>query len=411
MYDFIIIGGGISGLYMATQLRKNNHIMLLEKNDYFGGRIYQHEETIDGKHLSFPAGAGRFNKNHQLLIRLLRKYKLIDFRKQKGFSSSIKFIDSKGEFSTQQSKKNGFTLLYKILDKSKKMNDEYLKQISFQELAKEVLHQKDVDYLLVSIGYSGQLKHMNAYDACNLFETGIRDDIPYFGGNFHLLVQEILKELKHHKTTLKKSCSVENVSFNNTKQCYEVFYQNKRSLSKKIVFAIPQPSLLRFSLLQPISNIIQHSITCKPLCRVYAYFKPEDVWFRDLKTKVVTNNALRYIIPMDAEKGLIMISYSDDQYTSFWEKRKHSQEKLKKAIVQYVNKTFDLDISPPEKVWVFHWDCGVGYWNPGINSSYVNSFMVHPLSNVYICGENYSLTQSWVEGALQSCEHCLSLIK
>ena len=156
MYDFIIIGGGISGLYMATQLRKNNHIMLLEQNDYFGGRIYQHEETIDGKHHSFPAGAGRFNKNHQLLIQLLRKYKLIDFRKQKGFSSSIKFIDSKGEFSTQQSKKNGFTLLYKILDKSKKMNDEYLKQISFQELAKEVLHQKDVDYLLVSIGYSGQ---------------------------------------------------------------------------------------------------------------------------------------------------------------------------------------------------------------------------------------------------------------
>ena len=52
MYDFIIIGGGISGLYMATQLRKNNHIMLLEQNDYFGGRIYQHEETIDGKSVS-----------------------------------------------------------------------------------------------------------------------------------------------------------------------------------------------------------------------------------------------------------------------------------------------------------------------------------------------------------------------
>lgn len=411
MYDYIIIGGGIAGLYMATQLRKSNHIMLLEQNDYFGGRIYQHEETIDGTHLSFPGGAGRFNKNHELLIQLLRNYKLIDFRSQKGFSSSIEFIDSKEQFSEHQSKKNGFTLLYKILEKSKKMKDDYLKQISFQELAKEVLHQEDVDYLLISIGYSGQLKYMNAYDAIKLFETGIRDDIPYFVGNFHLLVQEMVKELKQHKISLKKSCYVENVTFHNTKQCYEVVYQNKRSLSKKIVFAIPKPALLQFSLLRPISNIIQHSITCKSLCRVYAYFQPNDVWFHNLHTKVVTNNALRYIIPMDAEKGLIMISYSDDSYTSFWEKKKYSQEKLKKAIVQLVKKTFHLDIAPPHKVWVFHWECGVGYWNPGINSEYVNTFLIHPLSNIYICGENYSLTQSWVEGALQTCNQCLEKMK
>jgi hypothetical protein len=411
MYDFVIIGGGISGLYMATQLHKNHKIILFEKNDYFGGRIYQHEEIIDDKLLSFPCGAGRFNKNHVLLIQLLRKYKLIDFRKTKGFSSSIQFIDSHKEFSKHQSKKNGFTLLYKILDKSKKMDSEQLRQMSFCDLAHEILPSKDVEYLLVSIGYSGQLKYMNAYDACKLFETGIRDDMTYFGGNFHLLVQELVKELQHSRVILKKSCNIEHVVFDNNKQCYEVVYQNKRCLSKKIIFAIPKPSLLRFSILQPISNIIQHSISCKSLCRVYAYFTPENVWFRDLDKKVVTNNPLRYIIPMDADKGLIMISYSDDHYTSFWEKIKHSQEKLKKNIVQYVNKTFDLDISPPEKVWVFDWDCGVGYWNPGVHSENVNSFMVHPLSNVYICGENYSLTQSWVEGALQSCKQCLSLIK
>ena len=45
MYDFIIIGGGISGLYMHMKLlNKSNNIVLLEQYDNFGGRIYQYND-------------------------------------------------------------------------------------------------------------------------------------------------------------------------------------------------------------------------------------------------------------------------------------------------------------------------------------------------------------------------------
>lgn len=39
----IIVGGGIAGLYMAYKYHKvnpNEKIILLEKNNYIGGRVY-----------------------------------------------------------------------------------------------------------------------------------------------------------------------------------------------------------------------------------------------------------------------------------------------------------------------------------------------------------------------------------
>ena len=67
MYDYVIVGGGISGLYNYIKLHEKNSalkIKLLEKNDYFGGRIKQHEESFNGNDYSFPCGAARYNGNH-----------------------------------------------------------------------------------------------------------------------------------------------------------------------------------------------------------------------------------------------------------------------------------------------------------------------------------------------------------
>ena len=81
MYDYIIVGGGISGLYMYYRLMESGKkIILLEKLQVFGGRIYQNKEKIDNHLYSFPAGAARFNKNHHRVIQLLKEFHLLDFR-------------------------------------------------------------------------------------------------------------------------------------------------------------------------------------------------------------------------------------------------------------------------------------------------------------------------------------------
>lgn len=59
IYDFVIIGCGISGLYGGYELLKKNinNFLILEKNDYIGGRIKTFH--IDDTTVSMGAGVGR----------------------------------------------------------------------------------------------------------------------------------------------------------------------------------------------------------------------------------------------------------------------------------------------------------------------------------------------------------------
>ena len=71
IYDYIVLGGGISGLYCAYLLLKKSpkaSVLVLEKYGAVGGRVH----TYIDKHMTVEAGAGRFNLSHSLLMDLLR---------------------------------------------------------------------------------------------------------------------------------------------------------------------------------------------------------------------------------------------------------------------------------------------------------------------------------------------------
>ena len=65
-----------------------------------------------------------------------------------------------------------------------------------------------------------------------------------------------------------------------------------------------------------------NSVLCEPLFRIYQKYpkKNNKIWFQDLG-KIVTNHKIRYIIPINAEIGIIMISYTDGKYTKYWKKK------------------------------------------------------------------------------------------
>lgn len=410
-YDIIIIGGGISGLYNYKELiDKSKKIVLLEKNDYYGGRIFQINDKVNSQDFSFPAGAARFNLNHKHVVELLKEFNLLDFRKDKPMGANINFIDTKDIFSKSLQKYNGFHFIDKVINNSKKYSESQLRSITFKQLASFILKKEELEYMLVASGYSGQLKKMNAYDAIKLFKYDIRPNINYYNGKFNILIERIVNLLKNKNANMHLNSEVKQIIFDNNKSLYRIQYNNKIIYGEKIIFCIPKPSLLKIDILKPIHCILDKAVSCKSLCRTYAIFKKEDIWYQDIKKKIVTNNPLRYIIPMGSDNELIMISYTDDIYTNYWKKIQNNQKKLKETIVKLIKNTYNVNINEPIKVYVCYWDCGVAYWNKKINSDTMSNFLLNPLPNIYICGENYSINQSWVNGALDSCKKCINLI-
>ena len=75
IYDFVIVGSGISGLNIAYQIlkkNKNKKVLILEKEDKIGGRVqsvYLHND------MKYESGAVRFYPGHKNLLKLLKEFK------------------------------------------------------------------------------------------------------------------------------------------------------------------------------------------------------------------------------------------------------------------------------------------------------------------------------------------------
>ena len=75
----MIEGVGRAGQYLNYKLLKQNSekkTLLIERDNRLGGRVYTYHEKVRNKHYSMESGAGRFNKNHKLLLKLIKEFGL-----------------------------------------------------------------------------------------------------------------------------------------------------------------------------------------------------------------------------------------------------------------------------------------------------------------------------------------------
>mgnify|MGYP006087583405 CR=1 FL=1 len=394
-FDIIVIGGGISGLNTIYQLLKRNNklkIGLFEKNDYLGGRIYTHKED----NFYLEAGAGRFNQNHILLNSLITELKLEKYKTP--IESNVSFCPS-GVYNEDFFFTDPFIkILNPVFSKIRNTSRRILQKKTFIEFCSEILEKEDVQYLIDSFGYYEQLMFMNCYDALHLFDSGMNTKNQFYvmNGGMSRIVEKLLENIKT-KCQIYKKCQIEDVKIN--KDNIEVLTKNNIYTCKHCVFAIPKPNLENFKLFKPIKNKLS-AIKIKPLCRIYSQFT-NSTWFDEIE-KTTTNNNNRYIIPINREKGLIMISYSDGKFARYWDSL--SKNQMMRELKENIFKTFGIKIPKPRYTKKCYWDIGTAFWLPNYDSTKLIPEIMKPFKskNIYICGENYSRSQAWIEGALET---------
>ena len=437
LYDTVIVGGGIAGLYSGYLLQKRDpkhRFIILEKEKYLGGRLL----TYSDKYMTVEKGGARFSENHLLLLNLLREMdldsKVVEASPDAFYSEADGtplLYDSVFDFDDHSS--NPFSQLFDLLTEayinsptpiasllarvilaSKLETKESLISRTFTDFAKEVLSTNEIQHIHDAFGYSTELVEMNAYDCVALLEGGLNPRQKFFvlAGGLTQLINKLVLILRKHIFT-----GFEVFSATYEENHFVIKTKTREYRSLNCIFAVPKQALEKLDLFKPIYKELGY-IGCFPLCRIYCKFdmtNRENAWIRNLP-KITTNNNLRIIIPIDSKAGVIMASYTDYKYADFWLRLYQSDgvKGVNHELVKLYKETLGIVIPLPISTKVFHWGCGVGYWGVGADSAALEKLFLQPFANtsLYICGEHYSAdSQQWIEGALKTAKKVVDKIK
>lgn len=399
IYDYIIVGAGISGLYSAYNLLKENpdfKILILERNRDVGGRI----DTQNG----LEAGAGRFHENQPLIMGLIRELGLSQHMVPIGTYEH--FIANKQLHSMEPINK----IIDYVIARSRKTDKKTLKNIIFLDYVKQVLSIDDAAFLLDFYGYSSELTNMNAYDTINLMKNHLNHTTQFYRmeGGLSIIIRELIRRIDAKIMVHRR---VNDIQYNYEMAQFEVTCDEikKQYKAHKCICAVTKETLLKLPIFKPIYKVLSLMETL-PLCRIYARFPKTPTtpnpWFKGMP-HVTTNNNLRIMIPIDEESGTIMMSYTDNKYARFWKRMldKDGIDALNREHQRLIKKTTGLEVPMPQDTKVYYWEHGVVYFKPGFDSETMLKQIRRPIQQIplYVCGENFSeFNSQWIEGALDT---------
>tara|TARA_Y100000389_G_C17445954_1_gene511611 strand:+ start:40 stop:1623 length:1584 start_codon:yes stop_codon:yes gene_type:complete len=398
IYDYIIVGGGISGLFMAYKLSETgSNILLLESSGRWGGRVYTKKE----KGVQFELGAARISSKHTKILSLLNEL---------GLDKELVKLPSKINYKVNGPKINFYTLIKDVLKDSKLYTKKYLQSINLQQLCIDTLDHDGAKLLQGKLGYDSEFEFLNAHQALKSYKKDLFIPCDFFVMKSGLTsITDSLVKLLDAKDNvkLKLDCTVTDIGKN------YVQIDKKKKYGSTILCCTPYQTLKQFPKFKDVSEV--DAVKPIPLIRIYAKY-PKDkngkVWFHGLD-RTITDNYIRHIIPIDYESGLIMISYTDGQYADMWSNLVKLGntvliDHLHKEIKEVLGKT----PPKPEFITSYYWSAGVHMWKPGHNVNEVYEKMLQPFENekIYVVNEAYSKHQCWMEGSLEASYDVLELL-
>ena len=418
-YDVIIIGGGIAGVYTMYNLKKNYpnlKVLLLEKENRFGGRVYSFHKKLNNENYTMDLGAGRIGHHHKLMVDLIKQLKLEDSMYNITNTENYIEYDPTTKTSTNKSslKKQLSRLLSKLFHSLKinAVSKTLLEKFYLNKLLEKLFSKQTLKNIENTFEYNNKLHYLNSNDAINYFIHDYTPQSKFFimTNGMSSIIYKMLAIISQNKNyKFYKNCYVDNINYNIDNNNYIINYTNTTShnnfatQAKHIVCALPRCDLIKFNILNNYKKQLNtiNEISKVRIFEIYDTNK-NDVWFKTIP-KTTCNTHLQFIIPINPANGLIMSSYNENLSThkNYWyELYKTSETLLKKKLREKLQDIFNKTIPKSKYIKLYYWKSGVACWKKNVDSSFVSQQILNLMPNFYICGENYSQYQAWCEGAL-----------
>ena len=406
-----IIGSGITGLYLAYKLLLSGipsvDIVIFEGSGRIGGRIYTNEHNG----FKYSVGAGRLGKKHKYVMKLIKDFKLQDqiitISKNTNYFIEGHLMNEEQLLKHYNSNFKSLNELWRYAIEKKLNGNKYDTNLyNLHNYFSLILSANDVELLKISLGYLGEMYDMNAYNGL----LTLRKDFDIRNNEFFVLrdgiqilcdvlykyivnagvsvkFSSILEDVKDDKKTIRVNGNIYNYS--------------------KLYLTLKRGDYMKINYFKKYDYLF-NTVSDGHLLRIFAQYK--DVWFKDMP-KILTQNKLQFIIPIDYNSGLIQISYSDRYNADFWNAFKNDKE-VKKYLTKILNEMFpEKNIKEPEWITMHYWGSGDHMWNVGVNTKNIQDKIDELFipKDIYILGETYSERQAWIEGAIETVHKKLNI--
>ena len=398
-YDIIIIGSGMAGLYSAYNIKEMSHntsFLILEKHkkEWIGGRASN--EMFYGAQVVTGAGVGRKEKD-KLLIGLMNdigvKYK--PYETDINYSQTFTPVD-----------------IVKII---KKLKGEYnkhpeLHHKTFKDFFIKIFGEKLYKTFIISAGYTD-------YENADLYETlynyGMDDNKSGWTG-LNIPWKNMVDKLYHiiGKNHFRFSNDVVEIKKIKEKPCLFQIKTANGSLyhSNKVIVSTTITGIQKLVPGADKKNSLYQQIHGQPFLRLYAKFNKEsaEIMKKYVTSYTIVPGPLQKIIPMDVNKGVYMIAYSDNYYASLQKKYLENTPDNRDLYCDLLEESLGIPKGQLKITAIkdYYWPIGTHYYEPlKGNFKTRNDFIYkaqHPEKGMLVVGEVVSRDQGWTEGALES---------
>lgn len=191
---------------------------------------------------------------------------------------------------------------------------------------------------------------------------------------------------------------------------------NKIYYSNKVIIATTITGIKKVVSGASNKNSLYQQIHGQPFLRLYAKFdkKSSEIMKQYVTDYTIVPGPLQKIIPMDANKGVYMIAYSDNINAITLKDHLEDTPDNRKMYSELVEKSLGIPDGSLHIIAIkdFYWSVGTHFYEP-LKDNFANrdDFVYqaqHPENGMLVVGEVVSRYQGWTEGALQSVDAVLT---
>lgn len=374
-HDAVIVGGGISGLYVAYNLQKKGlRCLVLDKNKHCGGRILS-KETKEG--VVYECGAGKLLPSHTLMLNLIKElgFKKTDLAK---FKKVVEYAEM------PEASKPLSAYLREMLKKLAREPREELIKVTLKEWMRVHYPEDVVDYVLLASGYAHLFEYCNAYNGMaylkkDLLETNIISFLP----GLTKIVERLEESYKGLGGIIVKSYEAKEVRDNVVDGKYK---------GKHIILAVPPRQLEKIKGLP--SNVYDAcaGVVGVKLIRVFTHGNLGDIPYTHVGNPIQRT--------MTRSPGFYQLVYASDKNASFWKEavKKGQLEATYCALSSKCNRKAGI-----RDIDTYFWKEGIHLWKKGADGEEIWRGLLHNKTakhRTWVVGEAFCPYQRWMESAL-----------